>query len=310
MSTSSNPSNPALRAGWSPAVYDANQIKFGAGITGSIVSNLTGIPFDKFRVLVAQDTLCATGLGSHLRTTFATAASSFTGGFARVTMKSMAAQLNLYVPPEYRRDYPFLCAGAVGMGFAPILNVPRMLQLGRISGDSYPTIARQVFMTSTGLKSYFQNTMIFAPGEGLRMMMCFGMKDWLMPRIGGDVDATTLSSPALYTAKMAAVAGPTVAAIETSAALVTETVSTIQAHLKSTAAKAVAAGQPAPTESFGDVLRKTVTPAYMSRCWVSLFAKNVVANTPLFWVMFMADFYSQISNKNAAAAKEVDEKSM
>lgn len=111
-------------------------------------------------------------------------------------MKSMAAQLNLYVPAEYRKDSPFLCSAAVGVGFAPILNVPRMLQLGRISGLKYPEIAKNLFTTSAGFKTYLQNTMIFAPGEGLRMMMCFGTKDFLFPRIGGTVDPNTLASPA------------------------------------------------------------------------------------------------------------------
>jgi hypothetical protein len=40
----------------------------------------------------------------------------------------------------------------------------------------------------------------------------------------------------------------------------------------------------------------------VSRCWLSLFAKNVAANTPLFGVMFAADFYSKISTVNREAA--------
>eukprot|EP00959_Pyramimonas_sp_CCMP1952_P042362 886041-Pyramimonas_sp.AAC.1 len=75
------------------------------------------------------------------------------------------------------------------MGFSPILNVPRMLQLGRLSGLSYPQAFQSTFMTGAGLKGYVQNTMIFAPGEGFRMMMCFGTKDFLMPKIGGSEDA-------------------------------------------------------------------------------------------------------------------------
>jgi hypothetical protein len=288
-----------------PSSLPVNTIKTIAGMTGSAVSNLTGIPFDKFRVLVAQDTKMTTGLGGHLGKTFATFSSSFTGGGARFVMKAMAAQLNLTVPSDLRRDYPFLCSFAVGMGFSPILNVPRMLQLGRISGGSYPEIVRNLFTTSAGLKSYAQNTMLFGPGEGLRMMMCFGLKDWLLPRVGGAVDPDTLSSVTGHATKMALIAGPTVALVETTAALVTETVSTIQAHLKSEAAKAVKEGKPAPTESFGEVLKQTVTPRYMSRCWISLFAKNCVANTPLFFVMFTADFYARQSVTRAA--READE---
>lgn len=40
-----------------------------------------------------------------------------------------------------------------------------------------------------GLKGYGQNTLVFGPGEGFRMMMCFGTKDFLMPQIGGKANA-------------------------------------------------------------------------------------------------------------------------
>jgi hypothetical protein len=37
----------------------------------------------------------------------------------------------------------------------------------------------------------------------------------------------------------------------------------------------------AAKKDFMAVLKETVTPAYSSRCWLSLFTKNVMANTPL-----------------------------
>merc|ERR1719162_1413992 len=132
--------------------------------------------------------------------------------------------------------------------------------------------------------------MMFAPGEGLRMMMCFGTKDYIMPKIGGKVDPSTLDSIPLYTGKMALIAGPSVAAVETTAALVTETVSTIHAAMHSGKGATGEAGK-----SFGTVVKETITPAYTARCWSSLMAKNIVANTPLFWLMFAADFYSKLS---------------
>merc|ERR1719409_928497 len=165
-------------------------------------------------------------------------------------MKQIAATLNLYVPQDLRENQPFLCAFAVGVGFSPILNVPRMFQLGRVSGQSYPEIARSLFMTSSGLKTYASNTMMFAPGEGLRMMMCFGTKDWIMPRIGGKADPETVGSIPVYTGRMAMIAGPAVAFVETTAALVTETVSTIHANMHS---------QKGGTQaSFSEVLKKTI----------------------------------------------------
>lgn len=262
-----------------------------------MISNLTGIPFDRFRVLTCQDLKCATPLGSHLGETFRSPGAAFTGGFARIGMKQLATSLNLYVPGEFRAEYPFLSNAAVGVGFSPILNIPRMLQLGRIGGLSYPEAIKSNFMTSAGFKGYLQNTAIFAPGEGFRMMMCFGTKDFLMPKIGGKEDAhminETIGIPT-HTAKMAAIAGPSVAAVETTAALVTETISTIQAGLKPAAAGEVSKG-------FGQVLKETITPAYTSRCWVSLFVKNVAANTPLFWFMFAADYYGRIAGAREKA---------
>ena len=163
-------------------------------------------------------------------------------------MKQMASSLNLYVPQKYREEYPFMSNFAIGVGFSPLLNLPRMLQLGRIGGQSYPQVSTrtasesgervcawgracaggearpgllhrrvcedgmasryrqrvakvplclccftQVFksqyMTAEGWKGYVSNTAVFGPGEGFRMMMCFGTKDFLMPKVGGKEDA-------------------------------------------------------------------------------------------------------------------------
>lgn len=275
--------------------YSTDQIKFGSGIAGSLVSNGFGIPFDRFRILVAQDTASVTSVAGHFKETFRNPGAAFTGGFARLTMKQIAATLNLYVPQELRQEQPFLCSFAVGVAFAPILNIPRMFQLGRVAGQSYPEIGRNVFMSASGLKSYAANTFMFAPGEGLRMMMCFGTKDWIMPRIGGKADPEKVGSIPLYTGSMALIAGPSVAFIETTAALLTETVTTIHANMHS--------GTGGNQQSFVEVLKKTITPAYTGRCWVTLFCKNVMANTPLFWVMFASDFYSRIAAKREAGGK-------
>eukprot|EP00658_Telonema_sp_P-2_P024002 TRINITY_DN1962_c0_g1_i6.p1 TRINITY_DN1962_c0_g1~~TRINITY_DN1962_c0_g1_i6.p1 ORF type:complete len:261 (+),score=70.00 TRINITY_DN1962_c0_g1_i6:219-1001(+) len=245
--------------------WSTDSIKMASGLGGSILSNALGIPFDRFRVVVAQDVASAHGLNKHLLATFQSPGAAFTGGFARISMKQIAASLNLYVPQEIRQEYPFASAFGVGVCFSPILNVPRMMQLGRISGNSYPETFRNTFMSGSGLKAYAQNTAMFAPGEGLRMMMCFGMKDWIMPRIGGKADAHEVQATtgvALYTAKMACIAGPAVAAVETTFALTTETISTIHANMHAKGG----AGQ----QSFAEVVKKTITPAYTARCWTCL----------------------------------------
>merc|ERR1719208_37245 len=174
----------------------------------------------------------------------------FTGGAARISMKTMATALNLYVPSEWRESNPFGCAFAVGFGFAPILNVPRVFQLQKVGGNSYPATLKEFFMSGSGLVKYCQNTAMFAPGEGLRMMMCFGTKDFLMPRIGGKADPREINIP-MKSAWMAAIAGPSVALVETAFALTTETASTIHAKTSSQAAEGV-------KKSFMEVLRETV----------------------------------------------------
>jgi len=268
-------------SGWSKG-----QIKQFAGISGAILSNVTGIPTDAFRIKVAQDTFCKNPISFHLKEVMKSPTAAFVGGLARISMKQMATTLNLYVPQEIRKDYPFASAFAVGLVFSPILNIPRMFQLGKVGGVSYPQTLKQLG-TSEGAMNFARNTAIFGPGEGLRMMMCFGCKDFMMPKIGGDVDVNTLASIPMHAGKMALIAGPAVAAVETVFALTTETVSTIQAKI----AADEAAG--AVKKPFGTVLKETITPAYMGRCGVSLYFKNICANTPLFWVMFMADFYSR-----------------
>lgn len=268
------------------SLYSPDTIKMSAGLSGAVLSNMTGIPFDKFRVLVAQDMASVTPVSGHLRNTFATLGDAFTGASARVSMKMMATGLNLYVPPEWRESNPFACAFGVGFAFSPLLNVPRMFQLQKIGGNPYPATLSSFFMSGSGLLKYGQNTAMFAPGEGLRMMMCFGTKDYLMPQIGGKEDPRNVTIP-LHCGKMAFIAGPLVSLVETTFALVTETVSTI--HAKTSAQ---GAGD-AVKKSFGEVLKETITPAYMNRCFISLCVKNFMANTPLFWIMFMADFYAK-----------------
>merc|ERR1719412_42141 len=203
----------------------------------------------------------------HFKRTFASMGDMFTGGAARISMKTMATGLNLYVPPEYRESNPFGCAFAVGFGFAPILNIPRVFQLQKVGGDPYPTTLKDFFLSGSGLMKYGQNTAMFAPGEGLRMMMCFGTKDFLMPRLGGKEDPRELNIP-MKSGTMAMIAGPSVAFVETLFALTTETASTIHAKTSSQAAEGV-------KKSFMTVLKETVTPAYVNRCFLSLSVKNI-----------------------------------
>jgi len=277
--------------------YSGTQIATGVGTTGTIVYNVFGIPADRFRLLVAQDIHCAKPMSHWLNTTLASPQAAFIGGTARVGMKVLATTTNLYIPSEWRRDYPFLSNFLLGVGLSPLFNIPRVLQLGKVSGASYPDTFRSFFTTSAGLKSYAQNTAIFGPGEGVRMAMCFGMKDFLLPKLGGDVDPTTVSSPLLHTGKMAAIAGPIVALVETSAAFVTESVSTVQAHLKTQAGQAKAAGKEVAQQPLTQVLRQTFTVKYSSRCWASLMAKNTGNNMILFWFMFASDFYAGLRAK-------------
>ena len=133
------------------SIYPPDTNKQVAGISGAVISNLTGIPFDKFRVLVAQDVTSTTPVMSHLKETLRSPGSAFVGASARISMKAMATGLNLYVPAEFRESNPFACAFAVGFGFSPILNVPRIFQLGKIGGDSYPQTFRKFFTSGGGL---------------------------------------------------------------------------------------------------------------------------------------------------------------
>jgi hypothetical protein len=75
-----------------------------------------------------------------------------------------------------------------------------------------------------------------------------GTKDFLMSRIGGEVDPSTVSVP-LHAAKMALIAGPVVSVVETSAAVVTETLTTVHAHV--TAKNAAMAGTQGTSAGLG-----------------------------------------------------------
>lgn len=277
--------------------YSGTQIATGVGTTGSLVYNVFGIPADRFRLLVAQDIHCSKPMGHWLKCTLESPQAAFIGGSARIGMKILATTTNLYIPSEWRRDHPFTMNFLLGLGLSPLFNIPRVLQLGKVSGASYPETFRSFFMTGAGLKAYAQNTAIFGPGEGVRMAMCFGTKDYLLPRLGGDVDPTTIASPLLHTLRMASIAGPVVALVETSAAFITESISTVQAHLKTQASQAKAAGKELTQQPLSKVLRETFTLKYSSRCWASLMTKNVGNNVILFWFMFSSDFYVSLRAK-------------
>jgi len=124
------------------------------------------------------------------------------------------------------------------------------------------------------------------------MMTCFGMKDWLLPKL--DKDPTLVSNALLHTARMSAIAGPLVAIVETTVAVTTESVSTIQAHVKTLESEGK------QKQSFGQVLKEAFTLKYSARCWSSLFLKNAVNNTVLFWFMFTTDFYVKASQRRLA----------
>lgn len=53
----------------------------------------------------------------------------------------------------------------------------------------FTQVFKSQYMTAEGWKGYVSNTAVFGPGEGFRMMMCFGTKDFLMPKVGGKEDA-------------------------------------------------------------------------------------------------------------------------
>jgi len=290
------PSDSARAEGWSPANLPVPTIKLGASVGGAVVSNLVGIPLDRFRILVAQDFSSSRALSYWLGETFASPKKAFVGGSARVTMKIMATAANLYIPVEFREAYPFLSNFAVGAGLSPLFNIPRVFQLNKISGTPYPQTLKSTFLSVKGLKGYAHNTLLWGPGEGFRMMICFGCKDWIMPRIGGNADPTQVT-PSLHTFKMALIAGPSIALVESTVAVLTETVSTIQAHIKTTKAA------PGQHESFTQVLKSTITPKYSFRCWASLTFKNCFTNTALFWLMFASDFYTKLAKVREAKLK-------
>lgn len=62
-----------------PSTLSTDQIKLGGGLGAAVISNITGIPFDRFRVLTANDLASAHPLGTHLKETFRSPGAAFTG---------------------------------------------------------------------------------------------------------------------------------------------------------------------------------------------------------------------------------------
>jgi len=273
-------------------------VKVAGGVAAGLGSNVAGIPLDRFRIMVAQDAAMATPLAGHFRTTMSSLSAAFTGGVARIAMKGTAASLNLFTPQEMRDTSPFLSNFVCGLTFAPVLNAPRMLQLAKINGESYGSASRRLFTTAAGWRTFAQNTALFAPGEALRMMMCFGTKDFLKPLVSSSYSepATDAGSVLRRAAWLSAMVGPMVSVVETSAALATETASTVHAQLS-----AVGAGGLHPQEARTQVLASVLRPQYISRCWLALLTKNMAANTITFFFMFWADEYGAM---RLAVAKE------
>jgi len=275
------------------AQYSPTQIQTFVGSSGSVIYNILGIPLDRFRLLVAQDVRAERSMTHLARTTLASPSAAFVGGSARISMKILQTTTNLYIPSEWRKEYPFLSNFLLGVGLSPLFNIPRVLQLGKVSGATYPNTFRSFFMSFRGWGSYLHNTAIFGPGEGLRMMTCFGMKDWLLPQL--DKDPTLVTNALVHTARMSAIAGPLVALVETTVAVTTESISTIQAHVKTLESEGK------QKQSFGQVLKEAFTLKYSARCWSSLFLKNAVNNSVLFWFMFTTDFYVKAAQRRLSS---------
>ena len=141
--------NPDHKNSWI-AKYSPNQIATAIGATGSVVYNIFGIPLDRYRLLVAQDVHCKETMTKLARVTLASPQAAFIGGTARISMKILATTTNLYIPSQWRQELPFLSNFALGLGLSPIFNIPRVLQLGKVSGSSYPQIFN-VFFTFLSL---------------------------------------------------------------------------------------------------------------------------------------------------------------
>lgn len=275
-------------------------VKLAGAVSAGISANLLGIPLDRARIVIAHDTALAHGFFAHMRESTLSLSSAYAGGVARFGMKGTATYLNLQIPTELREERPFAASFACGLVFSPVLNLFRMLQLAKISGERYPAAAVRLFGTAAGLRSYALNTAIFAPGEGLRMMLCFGMKDFLVPY----VRQGPLSRPcennqqvAVRAAYLASVVTPAVSLVETSAAFVTETATAVQAQLDAAHGHGKH-GSAARAEAFSAVMR----PQYLLRCWSSLMLKNLAANFATFVFMFASDEYITMQRAKAKRA--------
>lgn len=270
------------------SVVSDDSVRLAGGVAAGVCSNVVGIPFDRFRMAVAQDAAFSRSVPAHFRETMRSLGRAYTGGSARVVMKGGASTLNLFTPDELRERGPFTASLATGFLFSPALNVPRILQIAKINGERYPAAALRLFTTAAGLRTYAYNTALFAPGEALRMMLCFGSKDFLVPFLRPSGQAESEAQAAGRAATMAVMIGPVVAVIESSASLATETASTVHARLGALAQGA--AGSAARAEA----LRAAVSPRYISRCFLSLTGKNLSANTLTFFFMFLADEYAAV----------------
>lgn len=281
------------------------------GCSAGFLSNLVGVPTDRLRIAVAQDMQGTKTFMRHCLETSANLRTAFAGGVARCLMKQTASTLNLLVPQDWRAESPYLCNAVVGCLATPILNVPRALQLGKVDGIAYPQTFRSFFLSgSSGYRKYALNTMMFMPGEVLGYWIIgFGMKDWLAPMLGLNQDPREINVP-LQSLKMGLIAAPLIGAIETTSQIIFETLSTIHVKLNSdksgshqqvqssssSCLEKRTSSTPAVsrvTRSFTEVLKETITPKYMFRCWVGLAANNTSCNLPLFGIMFAADFYTK-----------------
>ncbi|KAG8470247.1 hypothetical protein KFE25_008668 [Diacronema lutheri] len=267
-----------------------DSVKVCGGVAAGVGANAVGIPLDRFRIMVAQDSSFSRSLLGHWRETVRSLGAAYTGGIARVAMKGTASTLNLLIPHELRQQSPFTASFFTGLFASPVFNVPRMLQMAKINGERYPAAAHRLFTTAQGLRTYAHNTALFAPGEGLRMMLCFGSKDFLVPFMKPHGQPCSEAQVAARAATLAMLIGPTVAMVESTASLATETASTVHAKL-GTIKQAAGIDQAGAAALRAEALSATVNPRYIARCFVSLTSKNIVCNTATFFFMFLADEY-------------------
>ncbi|MDF1654066.1 MAG: hypothetical protein P1U34_03050 [Coxiellaceae bacterium] len=251
-------------------------IKAQIGVLAGMLGNLTGAPFDRFRLDVVADRTLTHSLKTHFRNSLAQGVGQmYLGSGGRGLQKSSISLCMAITPRKYTDAHPILSASFTAAVAAWFGNIGRVGQINKLNGMTYPQTVSHIMKHKT---KYLINTAQFSFSEGVRGGVCFGTAFYLKKKFG-KVDS--YKQQVINATKTSFI----VSGMETTASWFFETLSARTAQLNAQAQL--------------NSMKQLFNLRYATRTSGTLMIKNVAANWPLITTLFLGSHLVEQLQKQA-----------